>query len=980
MLRTFCGFESYTAHHSFQSGAGPFASPVVRKLAENTRVGTALCTGTLVVALGLIHASAAAAQEARNVLVVFSNARLLPANIELERGLRETFAKSSDRRMELFAEFLDVPHFGGPAYSDTMATYLREKYAARPPDAIVVAAEDALEFVLRHRDQLFPQTPVVHVAVSRSYLRKMPALPPDVVGVPIEWDFSSTIEQALAWHPKARRLIVVTGASAWDRDWETQLRTEASTFAGRATPEFLAGLPTGAVLERLRALGGDAIVFSPGYFEDGDGRVFIPRDSIELIASAATAPVYAPYDSFLGSGVVGGRMPTFRGMGREAAGIVTEILAGAVPSSLRLPELASTELHLDWRQARRWGIAERDVPAGAVWHFRELTFWQAHRTTAIVAIVTFLLQAGLIAALLVERRLRRRTATALEESEGRMTLAARAAELSMWIWDAAGDRVWNTGSSRGQASGLRQALEAVHPADREGVEQAVRRAVADGTDLDIEYRRVGPDGEVRWVVARGGREKGDGRRLLGVTLDITARKRAELQAERDRTSLRHMTRVSMLGQISASIAHQMNQPLAAILGNAEAVQKMLGREPVDLAELRAICDDIVSEDLRAVEVIRHLRALFRRGELTPEPVDLNKLVRETLELVRVDLEIRHVSVVSDLAASLPIIDGGPIQLQQVLLNLVLNAADAMGEMDEKDRVITVRTELVGASAAVSVADRGPGIAPENLKRVFDPFWSTTPGGMGIGLAVCQSIVAAHQRIPGGIQQPWGRRDVSRNLPAARRRMSADAATETVFVVDDDAGVLKALSRLLRAEGWRVETFESAEAFLERRGPETPGCLLLDVNLPGIDGLELQRRLAEAVSALPIVFMTGHGDIPMSVRAIKAGATDFLTKPVRAAALVVAVRSAIDQDAAARQAAKDTAELRRRLSQLTPRERAVLDGVVAGRLNKQIANDLGIVEQTVKFHRAHLMERMQARTAAELMIIAARLGIGTKPRS
>ena len=353
-----------------------------------------------------VPATAAAAN--KDVLVIFSNARLLPANIEIERGLRETFAKSADRHVELFAEFLDVPHFGGASYGDTVATYLREKYAARPPDAIIVAAEDALEFVLRHREGLFPGTPVVHMAVSRSNLRKLPALPADVIGVPIEYDFAGTIEQALAWHPKARRLVVVTGASAQDREWEARLRTEVSRFGDRATPEFLAGLPTNAVLERLRGLEGDVIVFTPGYFQDGDGRVFNPRESAELMTGAARAPVYAPFDTFLGSGVVGGRMPTFEGIGREAAGLVTQLLAGAPPSSVRLPELEPTEFHLDWRQARRWGIGERRVPAGTVWHFREPTFWQAHRTTATVAIIAFLVQAGLIATLLVERRSRRR--------------------------------------------------------------------------------------------------------------------------------------------------------------------------------------------------------------------------------------------------------------------------------------------------------------------------------------------------------------------------------------------------------------------------------------------------------------------------------------------------------------------------------------------------------------------------------------------
>ena len=438
-------------------------------------------------------------------------------------------------------------------------------------------------------------------------------------------------------------------------------------------------------------------------------------------------------------------MPTFRALGRQAAGIVTQLLGGAAPSSLRLPELASTELHIDWRQARRWGIAEREVPAGAIWHFREPTFWQAHRTAAIVAIVTFLVQAGLIAALLVERRLRRQTAAALEESKERMTLAARAAELSMWVWDATGDRLWTPDLARRPApSGLRQALEAVHPADREAVEHAVRRAVADGADLDVEYRRLGPDGEVRWVVTRGRAEDGDGQRLLGVTLDITPRKLAELQAERDRTALRHMTRVSMLGQLSASIAHQMNQPLAAILGNAEAVQKILGREPIDLAELRAICDDIVSEDLRAVEVIRHLRTLFRRrSELQLEPIDLNRLVHETLDLVRSDFLARQVRVVTELDPSLPTVDGDRVQMQQVLLNLILNAADAVSGNGERDRTVSVRTETADSGARILVADNGPGIPPDSLKKVFEPFWSTKPAGIGMGLAICKSIVATH---------------------------------------------------------------------------------------------------------------------------------------------------------------------------------------------------------------------------------------------
>jgi FixJ family two-component response regulator len=199
-------------------------------------------------------------------------------------------------------------------------------------------------------------------------------------------------------------------------------------------------------------------------------------------------------------------------------------------------------------------------------------------------------------------------------------------------------------------------------------------------------------------------------------------------------------------------------------------------------------------------------------------------------------------------------------------------------------------------------------------------------------------------------------------------------SQTVFVVDDDPSVLKALERLLRLADWNVETFDSAESFLARPSRPGTGCLVLDVDLPGIDGLELQRRQSVSERALPIVFLTGRGDIPMSVRAIKAGAVDFLTKPVETASLIRAIRVAFDQAAAERVARSATAELRQRFDTLTPREREVLAALVAGRLDKQIAADLGIVEQTVKFHRAKIMERMRAKTVAELMHVTARLAV------
>ena len=199
-------------------------------------------------------------------------------------------------------------------------------------------------------------------------------------------------------------------------------------------------------------------------------------------------------------------------------------------------------------------------------------------------------------------------------------------------------------------------------------------------------------------------------------------------------------------------------------------------------------------------------------------------------------------------------------------------------------------------------------------------------------------------------------------------------TPTVFVVDDYAPVRSSISRLLRAAGFAVAGFASARDFLAQYDPSVAGCLVLDLAMPALNGLELQRILEKTGSLLPIIFLTGHGDIPKSVQAMKHGASDFLTKPVNDEDLLAAVRMAIEKDRALRREQAELSEIRARLATLTPREREVLEYVVAGKLNKQIAGDLGTVEQTVKAHRAQVMEKMRVQSVAELVRLTQRCGI------
>jgi FixJ family two-component response regulator/signal transduction histidine kinase/ABC-type uncharacterized transport system substrate-binding protein len=466
-----------------------------------------------------------------------------------------------------------------------------------------------------------------------------------------------------------------------------------------------------------------------------------------------------------------------------------------------------------------------------------------------------------------------------------------------------------------------------------------------------------------------------------------AQRTAMQQTMELRDTLAHTGRVSLLGQLASALAHELSQPLGAILRNAEAAEIMLRQTSPDTEELRAIIQDILRDDQRAGNVIHKLRSLLGKGQLKLQPLDLADVISDVLTLVKADAASRHVHLASDIEPGLPPILGDRIHLQQVLLNLIVNAMDALGSQDQRTvRVLARRIDP--ATAEVRVCDNGPGIPESEIGRLFEPFFTTKATGMGMGLPVSQTIIEAHNgnctrktaptaepasASPCEPRHDHGTPKIPDILPSARCECTG-SQPPVIHLVDDDVSHLRSLSRLLRASGYLVRIHDSATEFLANLPDGEHGCVITDLMMPEMDGIALQQALRDAGNPLPVVFLTGHGDVQVTVKAMKNGAEDFLTKNAPGGDLLAAVHRALERDRATHGDASRLHRLRQLFASLSNREREVLHLVLQGRLNKQIAADLGIHERTVKLHRTHITTKLGVRSVAELSRLALQAGI------
>jgi C4-dicarboxylate-specific signal transduction histidine kinase len=385
----------------------------------------------------------------------------------------------------------------------------------------------------------------------------------------------------------------------------------------------------------------------------------------------------------------------------------------------------------------------------------QTTLWQQHQNTIIVALLAFCALGAVIALLLIQKHKRQAAEKLLRESEDRMAFAAASMNIGIWWLDIATGRLRATGHCRSMFDIAADApliwelfRNAVHPDDRQTFDEGLQSLDCTSHFKGIEFRVELAGDDPRWYLFRRHTvcdEKGKLLRVSGIFIDITARKTAEAETELQRKELMHVMRVAALGELSGGIAHELSQPLAAILANAQAAQGLLANKDYDKGEVAEILEDIVQEDNRAGQVIHRLRRLLKKGEQQSALISLNDLIQSTLGLLHSELMGRKIKVETKLKMNLPQVWGDSVQLQQVLLNLIMNAMEAMALTPPSNRTVSIETRTTEEGyVEVSIADRGPGIPPDALEQLFQPYFTTKERGLGLGLSICSTIVKSHR--------------------------------------------------------------------------------------------------------------------------------------------------------------------------------------------------------------------------------------------
>ncbi len=709
--------------------------------------------------VGLGHAQTQTHAEvaAKTILVLHAHESNAPVFRETDEGISETLESGGVSSLNQFFEFLELRRNPGPEHRKLLVEQMRMRYGHQKLDMIITMYPEALEFVLKDCRDILPDVPILALYLPQSFeILETDRL---IIGHAPAVDILGTLEIALKLVPGAKRVYIVSGAHEVDRRFEGQAHGISSRWEGRLEFLSLSHLPFEQMLATVSSVPPDSIILELVLSQDVSGKSYTSPIVAQRLSQVTSVPIFGVLGPMVGRGITGGSLISFELIGEKGGQLALEILQGIktqdnVPALLDVPPVPM----FDWRQLRRWNLNEDALPEGSIVINREVTLWE-FRFYLIGALAFFAAQSGLIAGLLINKRRRRSAEESLRQKSEELTQFFNLTLDLLCIANSDGyflrlNPVWERtlGYSRDELM-EKQFLDFVHPDDLEPTLKVLATLASQQQVIHFENRYRAKDGSYRWLEWSSAPA---GNLIYAAARDFTDRLQAEAEGQRRREELAHVTRIAMMGELTTSLAHEINQPLTAIMSNAGAAQRFLSQATPDLGEVRQILDDIIQDNQRASRIIRKVRALVKKEKPHEEPLDLNGLIQQVVDLIRADSLLQGLSIGMDLSGEPATVHGDGVQLQQVILNLILNGAAAMRNAPLAQRKIMVRTAMAdNATVKASVTDWGVGIDEDHVERLFEPFYTTKPEGLGMGLSISQTIIKAHGGMMGAQNNPEG---------------------------------------------------------------------------------------------------------------------------------------------------------------------------------------------------------------------------------
>ena len=681
-----------------------------------------------------------------NVLFISSFSKNITAQAYFEKGLDEALGFSKWQN-NLFFEFMDSPRLEEENIKEIFSKYLEKKYQGIEFNFVIGWADAAISF-LAINAELFANAYRVYVEAPsiETHIGRVKSEKEIIIGVGN--DYKTALQEVLKLEHPIK--IYVIGTTT-DIEAQSRLRLFKNSITGETAKlqiEYLLDQTLEQVAAKLEGLSRkDTVAFYLLMFSDGQGTSMTPYAVAKKLAARSAIPIYSFWDSLMGSGVVGGYVLSLERVGFHLGETILSNSRGEAGS------VFSPMHHVyDWKALQRWKISENKLPAGAVILNRPPDLLAQYKWHFLAVAILIIALSSLLFLLFKALTRSKRAEVALSRSEKNLKSTQEVARIGGFIFDIPNDKLkWFEGTKKvlGAPDESRLSygafLRIIHPDDRKYVD-TIWQAALKGTPSDIEYRVIVGD-QLKWVRSKVEVEFDRvGQPLLakGFLQDISKRKKSEEEAARLRNDLAHVTRVSTLGQLGQNIAHEVNQPLAAIVANAEAALRLLEEKEPDLKEVRLALGDIVSDQKRASEVVQRIRTLVKKEPPVHTRVDLNNLAEDAVKVVRSDATAKDASILVDKDDRLLSVQGDPVQLKQVVINLLVNSLDALDCSMATTRRITVKTGSENSTfVSLSVSDTGMGIGSEIEPRLFDPFFTTKSQGIGLGLSISRSIVEAH---------------------------------------------------------------------------------------------------------------------------------------------------------------------------------------------------------------------------------------------